>query len=104
MSSRSRSTERIIPGPGRAFAQLLGISVACEDDAEVPLGWHWLHMLDRPAQADLGPDGHPIRNTLLPPPEPGMRRMWAGGSIHVLEPLRFGEEATRSSEVQSITE
>ena len=30
----------------------------------LPLLWHWVYLLDRPAQADLGPDGHPLRGTI----------------------------------------
>ena len=39
----------------------------------------------------LGPDGHPTRGGFLPP-VPLPRRMWAGGEIEFIEPLRVGDE------------
>jgi len=92
-------TELILPGPAVAFSNLLGVEVPdLEAGAGLPLGWHWLYLLDRPAQHDLGPDGHPARNT-IPEPVPGKRRMWAGGQIRTLGPLRCGEVATRRTTV-----
>jgi 3-methylfumaryl-CoA hydratase len=69
------------------------------DGAELPLLWHWLYLLDRPATADLGPDGHPVRGTIPAPPEPGRRRMWAGGRVRRDAALRCGEPATRRTTV-----
>ena len=51
-------SELIQPGPAEALAGLIGVPMPEE---ELPLFWHWLYMLERPAQADLGPDGHPVR-------------------------------------------
>jgi 3-methylfumaryl-CoA hydratase len=50
----------------------------------------------------LGPDGHPTRGGFLPP-VPLPRRMWAGGEITFLEPLRVGDEVTRSSTIADVT-
>jgi 3-methylfumaryl-CoA hydratase len=91
--------ELIGPGPARALAGLLGVPPP--EDARLPLGWHWLYLLDRPDQADLGPDGHPFRGTALTPPRPGLRRMFAGGEIVQREPLRIGAPATRRTTVLS---
>jgi len=71
------------------------------DGAGLPLLWHWVYLLDRPAQADLGLDGHPVRGTVPAPPGPGLRRMWAGGRVRVSGTLRCGEPATRRSRVRS---
>ena len=69
-------TETLQPGPAAdAFGALLGVPVPeLERGAGLPLLWHWIYLLDRPAQADLGPDGHPVRGTLPAPPGPGRRR------------------------------
>jgi len=82
--------------PGEALAGLLGVPLPGKD---LPLLWHWLHLLDRPAQADLGEDGHPVRGGAVAPPGPGRRRMWAGGRVVQWQPLRPGEKATRTSRV-----
>jgi 3-methylfumaryl-CoA hydratase len=97
-------TELLLPEPARALGTLLDVPVPDLDRDGLPPLWHWLYLLDRPAQADLGPDGHPIRGTIPAPPAPGRRRMWAGGRVTTRGPLRCGEQATRRSEVLSVKE
>lgn len=67
----------------------------------IPLGWHWLYFLDAKPASELGPDGHPRRGGFLPP-IPLPRRMWAGGRLEFLRPLRVGEPLRRDSEIVSI--
>ncbi len=97
-------TETLTAGPAEGLAGLLGVTAPDLEAEGLPLTWHWVYLLDRPAQADLGRDGHPIRNTVPTPPEPGRRRMWAGGQVRSLAPLRIGESATRRTTVEAITE
>lgn len=89
-------SEVLTPGPAEGLAGLIGVEPPRD---ALPMMWHWVYLLDRPAQADLGPDGHPLRGVLPAPPEPGRRRMWAGGQVRTLEPLRLGEVATRRTEI-----
>jgi 3-methylfumaryl-CoA hydratase len=97
-------TETLAPGPAYALGGLLGVPVPDLDGgAGLPLLWHWLYLLDRPAQADLGPDGHPVRGVLPVPPAPGLRRMWAGGRVRGSGVLRCGEPATKLTRVLSMT-
>jgi 3-methylfumaryl-CoA hydratase len=96
-------TEIPQPEPAYALADLLGVPVP-ELGAGLPPLWHWVYLLDRPAQADLGPDGHPVRGTLPAPPAPGQRRMWAGGRVALKGPLRCGEPATKRTRVLAVTE
>ena len=51
--------------------------------------------------ADIGVDGHPTTGDFLPP-VPLPRRMWAGGELELLEPLRVGDDVTRFSRIESI--
>jgi 3-methylfumaryl-CoA hydratase len=96
-------TEILLPGPAQALGALLDVPVPdLEHGAGLPLLWNWVYLLDRPAQADLGPDGHPVRGTLPAPPRPGLRRMWAGGRVRARGVLRCGEPATRLSSVLSV--
>jgi 3-methylfumaryl-CoA hydratase len=88
--------ELITPEPARALAGLLGVPAP---GADLPPLWHWVYLLDRPAQADLGPDGHPVRGGVLTPPGPDRRRMWAGGRVRLLGSVHIGLEATRHSAV-----
>jgi 3-methylfumaryl-CoA hydratase len=103
MSDLIERTEILLPEPAHALGALLAVPVPDLQNGEgLPLLWHWVYLLDRPAQADLSPDGHPVRGTLPAPPGPGRRRMWAGGRVRTTEPLRCGEPATKRSRVLSV--
>lgn len=77
MTQPLERTDLVAPGPARALAGLLDVPMP-DLGAGLPLMWHWLYALERPAQVDLGADGHPIRGSVPVPPGPGRRRMWAG--------------------------
>src|SRR3569833_1910339 len=96
-------TEVLPPEPARALGALLDVPAPeLARGAGLPLLWHWLYLLERPAQQDLGPDGHPVRNCVPAPPGPGRRRMWAGGRARTRGALRCGEPATRRTRVVSV--
>jgi 3-methylfumaryl-CoA hydratase len=98
-------TEIPQPEPAYALADLLGVPAPdLGNGAGLPPLWHWVYLLDRAAQADLGPDGHPVRGTLPAPPGPGRRRMWAGGRVRTSGPLRCGRPATKRTKVLAVTE
>jgi len=72
------------------------------EGAALPPGWHWmLFNPTAPAHA-LGPDGHPARGGFLPP-VPLPRRMWAGGRLRFLRPLRVGRDLARTSRIADVT-
>jgi 3-methylfumaryl-CoA hydratase len=76
-------------------------------DATVPQGLHWCICVPDVATAQLGPDGHPVRDDSLQsflPPVPLPRRMWASSKVDFYAPLKLGEAITRTSRIQSITE
>ena len=103
--SFTERTEIPQPGPGYALADLLGVDQPdLGSGAGLPPLWHWVYLLDRPALADLGPDGHPARGTVPAPPGPGRRRMWAGGRVRTHGSLRCGRPATKRTRVLAVTE
>ncbi|GAA1977076.1 FAS1-like dehydratase domain-containing protein [Amycolatopsis minnesotensis] len=104
MSEEIERTEVLHHGPAEALGSLLDVPLPDLDRDGLPLLWHWVHLLDRPAQADLGRDGHPVRHAVPAPPEPGRRRMWAGGRVRLNGPLRCGLPATRRTKVLSVRE
>jgi 3-methylfumaryl-CoA hydratase len=67
----------------------------------LPLLHHWLYFWDVRPPAALGTDGHPARGGFLPP-VPLPRRMWAGGRLRFLQPLRLGEAVTRVSTILGV--
>src|SRR3982751_4582426 len=67
----------------------------------VPNGWHWIFFLDAKPASELGPDGHPKRGGFLPPVQLP-RRMWAGGRLEFIQPLKIGDSITRESEILSV--
>jgi 3-methylfumaryl-CoA hydratase len=67
-----------------------------------PFTVHWCLAQPVFPMAMLGPDGHPTRGGFLPP-VPLPRRMWAGGELEFLDPLRVGDEAKRTSKISDVT-
>jgi 3-methylfumaryl-CoA hydratase len=63
---------------------------------------HWCLAQPVYPMSQLGPDGHPTRGGFLPP-VPLPRRMWAGGELEFFEPLRVGDEMTRTSRISGVT-
>jgi 3-methylfumaryl-CoA hydratase len=67
-----------------------------------PFTVHWCLAQPVFPMSELGPDGHPARGGFLPP-VPLPRRMWAGGELAFLEPLRVGDETKRISRIADVT-
>jgi 3-methylfumaryl-CoA hydratase len=96
-------TEILLPGPAYALGALLGVRVPDLEHGEgLPLLWHWVYLLDRPAQSDLAPDGSAVCGAVASCP--GRRRMWAGGRVRASGPLRCGESATKRTRLRSVRE
>lgn len=87
---------------GREFAAMLDIAspVASLGD-EIPPLWHWFLHLPTHARSALGEDGHPAGGPLMPPLA-GRQRVFGGGRISVIRPLRVGDEVERRSSVRRV--
>ncbi|MBW3098190.1 FAS1-like dehydratase domain-containing protein [Pseudohoeflea coraliihabitans] len=70
-------------------------------DGEAPLASHWCLFPTEAPMAELGDDGHPKTYPHLPPP-PLPRRMWAGGSLEFVSPLRIGDKVRRTTTLSDI--
>ncbi len=102
LGKRETRADTVTPWPVAALAATLdrqGPEPRTGD--ALPPGWHWLYFLEAKPASELGPDGHPRRGGFLPP-VPLPRRMWAGGRIEFLQPLRIGDEIRRDSEIVSV--
>jgi 3-methylfumaryl-CoA hydratase len=67
-----------------------------------PCTVHWCLAQPVVPASELGSDGHPARGGFLPP-VPLPRRMWAGGELELIDTLRVGDEATRTSTIKDVT-
>lgn len=86
--------------PAEALAALLG-GQAPELGADLPPLWYEVYLRRPHAVGELGPDGHPFADALVPPLAQ-RRRMFGGGRITIHQPLRLGETAARKSSVTAI--
>jgi 3-methylfumaryl-CoA hydratase len=80
MSDVIERTETLAAEPAYALGGLLGVPVPdLGGGAGLPLLWHWVYLLDRPAQADLGPDRVPVRADEVRRGRPSDRATRSGG-------------------------
>lgn len=96
------TTDVITHNLARRIAVTLGAPLPESGGALPPL-WHWAYFQTPDNEEELGPDGHAARGGFLPPAD-DRNRMWAGGDVEFLEPLRIDEEATRKTTITDIRE
>ncbi len=99
---RSREVEDIVtPRLVAEYRATLAPHLAPVASGEAPLALHWCLAPETPAADALGPDGHAAKGGFLPP-VPLPRRMWAGGEIETLAPLRIGDRVVRRETVSDV--
>ena len=102
VGNTEQATDTLVASPlVRAAATLDRYDPAPADGDPVPPGWHWFYFLPSAPQSELGDDGHPKLGGFLPP-VPLPQRMWAGGRMTFVQPLRVGEPANRRSEIVKV--
>ena len=84
-----------------ALRAALGDAAPLAAGDDLPLLHHWLYFWNVQPPQGLGTDGHPAKGGFLPP-VPLPRRMWAGGRLKFLRPLKLGEQATRTSTILKV--
>jgi 3-methylfumaryl-CoA hydratase len=94
--------DRIDPWQAAALHATLDLPGAAPGVGDpLPPLWHFVHFREARARADLGGDGHPRLGGFIP--DFGLpRRMWAGGRLEFLAPLRIGDDATRRSTILKV--
>jgi 3-methylfumaryl-CoA hydratase len=101
-TGRTEEAQDIVtPRLVQSFAATFGRHLAPHHPGEAPLALHWCLA---PPISDIGacgPDGHAAKGEFLPP-VPLPRRMWAGGRIETLSPLREGDRVIRHSRIGDI--
>ncbi|NQE60643.1 hypothetical protein [Caulobacter sp. RHG1] len=81
------------------LARLAAVLDRAETPTEVPPAWHWACLAKPVRRADLGPDGHPLRDPSLPP-----RRMFAAADLRFTKPLHAGLETELVETVAAVEE
>ncbi|KMK65517.1 MaoC family dehydratase N-terminal domain-containing protein [Puniceibacterium sp. IMCC21224] len=92
-----RQTDAMDPARACALLAALGLPDDVRVGAALPPFFHQLYFWDPQPPAALGRDGHPRIGSGLIPDMGLPRRMWAGGVLEFLAPLRAGLPATRVS-------
>ena len=93
--------------PALVARWLATLDRAATADGTVPQALHWCLCTPDAATAQLGPDGHPLRDdspASFLPPVPLPRRMWASSKVEFLAALSVGEAVSRRSRVASVSE
>ncbi|MGY2049336.1 FAS1-like dehydratase domain-containing protein [Methylobacterium sp. JK268] len=99
---RSRIVEDVVtPRLAAEYRATFAPHLAPVGEGEAPLALHWCLAPETPAAETLGPDGHAAKGGFLPP-VPLPRRMWAGGEIEILQPLRLGDRVARRETVADV--
>ena len=95
-------SDQITPMPVVALSATLDRDTPTPQPGDpLPPLWHWLYFLSIHRQSELGPEGHFIRGSFLPP-VPLPRRMWAGGRFTFHQPLRVGAHYRRTSRILNV--
>ena len=95
------AADEVAPRLVESYRAIFEAHLAPVGDGEAPLGCQWCLAPAIAPMGELGPDGHPAKGLLLPP-VPLPRRMWAGGEIETLAPLRIGDRVTKKSIIADI--
>lgn len=95
------STDVMDPARSAALQVALGLQPSIETGSELPPFFHQLYFWSPVPPDQLGRDGHPgLSKTGLIPDLGLPRRMWAGGRLQFLVPLRAGSPAEKRSTVE----
>lgn len=102
IGTTASTQDRIAPFPANALAATLDCADSpCVAGSPLPPLWHWAYFLPVFALGDAGSDGHEALGSFLPP-VPLPRRMWAGGRLRFLAPLRIGRTLAKVSTVAAV--
>ncbi len=87
--------------PVRLMKSIVDYPSGLEHDTMLPALWHWLYFPDITPLDQLASDGHAQKGGFLPPIALP-RRMWAGGDLKFVKPIRIGDKIERISTIESI--
>jgi len=94
-------SDRIEIARAQALLRTLGDNRELSEGDVMPSLFHWLYFWSVKSPNEVGVDGHAKTGGLLPP-HPLPRRMWAGGRLNFLAPIRMGDIVQRCSTITAI--
>jgi len=100
-TGKSQTDEDLISGRhARLMAATIDYSAPekISDGECLPPLWHWTFFLEGLPSRELGNDGHPARGGFMPP-VPLPNRMWAGGRVSFIAPVRIGASVRKESSI-----
>lgn len=84
-------------------AEKLSVILGTEPTGDkLPPTWHWAYFNQAVPLEKQGADMHE-RTGLFLPAAPFHRRMWAAGEVQILQPLKLGEPAHRTSTIVDVS-
>ncbi len=101
ISREDHGSDLVTPELAKRFSATLDHPMSERIGTLAPLGIHWCLAPPTLPTSTLGPDGHPERGGFLPP-IPLPRRMWAGGSLALKQPLHVGDLVQRRSRIGDV--
>jgi 3-methylfumaryl-CoA hydratase len=96
------ASDLIPPRLVASFEATFSPHLAPYPQGEAPLALHWCLAPPMAPMAALGQDGHAAKGEFLPPVDLP-RRMWAGGRVETIAPLRTGDAVTRRSTIGDVS-
>ena len=81
------------------LAACLDVDPSLLDHGLLPALWHWALFHPAVPTADLGVDGHPRRRAEM---DQFPQRMWVGGRVRIVRPVRVGVDAERVSRILGV--
>lgn len=85
-----------------AAAILNRVALGTAAGDRLPTYWHWFFARSHPYAAQIGEDGNALDRDFIPP-LCTRNRLFAGGRLDVVEPLKIGDQFTRVSRLASCT-
>ena len=89
-------------GPAQRMQVTLDRVADMREGTELPPFWHYLYFNLQVPASQLKEDGHEKLGRFLPPISLP-RRMWAGGTVEITQPLSIGETCTKTSIIRDVT-
>lgn len=102
LGKSSQATDVLSAKQANLMATVTGVPAGFNNGDPLPPLWHWIYFPFAAPVTALGRDGHSQPGGFLPPVDLP-RRMWAGSRFDFIAPLLIGDQAVKTSRIESIS-